>query len=123
MSRAPASVPYFDRNIIFSQPPGKMYSNAIYYPNWRIYRNQPPVSLNFDVISHAFYAFAWLDQLPASVITLLTSAGSNRMEPSMYFSVILSNEYSTDLSSLAMNGQTLRSKYQVRRVCQKQQAV
>ena len=122
MSRAPASVPYFDRNIIFSQPPGKMYSNAIYYPNWRIYRNQPPVSLNFDVISHAFYAFAWLDQPPASVITLLTSTGSNQMGPSMYFSNLLLTGYSTDLSSLAMNGQTLRFKSQVRRAYQKQPA-
>ncbi|KAF2013446.1 glycoside hydrolase family 18 protein [Aaosphaeria arxii CBS 175.79] len=37
-----------------------MYWNGIYYPNWRIYRDQPPSSLNFDVISHAFYAFAWV---------------------------------------------------------------
>lgn len=65
MSRAPAAVPYFDHNIIFSQPPAKMYFNAVYYPNWRIYRDQPPVSLNFDVISHVFYAFAWLGIFPA----------------------------------------------------------
>ncbi|KAJ9648567.1 hypothetical protein H2201_000900 [Coniosporium apollinis] len=37
-----------------------MYSNAVYYPNWHIYRNQPPSSLRLDVISHAFYAFAWV---------------------------------------------------------------
>lgn len=36
-----------------------MYWNGVYYPNWRIYRDQPPVSLNYDVISHVFYAFAW----------------------------------------------------------------
>ncbi|KAF2187635.1 glycoside hydrolase family 18 protein [Zopfia rhizophila CBS 207.26] len=36
-----------------------MYWNAVYYPNWRIYRNQPPVSLDYSVISHVFYAFAW----------------------------------------------------------------
>lgn len=75
MSRAPAHVPYIDRNIIFSQPQGKMYFNAVYYPNWRIYRDQPPVSLNFDVISHVFYAFAWSDPIPASAPALLTYAG------------------------------------------------
>lgn len=43
----------------FLPPHLNMYWNAVYYPNWRIYRDQPPVSLNFDVISHVFYAFAW----------------------------------------------------------------
>lgn len=41
-------------------PPVNMYFNGVYYPNWRIYRNQPPSSLNLDVISHVFYAFAWV---------------------------------------------------------------
>lgn len=36
-----------------------MFWNGVYYPNWRIYRDQAPVSLNYDVISHVFYAFAW----------------------------------------------------------------
>jgi chitinase len=43
----------------FSTPLQAMYWNGVYYPNWRIYRDQPPVSLNYDVISHVFYAFAW----------------------------------------------------------------
>ncbi|KAF2459697.1 putative class V chitinase [Lineolata rhizophorae] len=37
-----------------------MYFNAAYYPNWHVYRNQPPSSLKLDVISHLFYAFAWV---------------------------------------------------------------
>ncbi|KAF2498760.1 hypothetical protein BU16DRAFT_304393 [Lophium mytilinum] len=41
-------------------PPVDMYFNGVYYPNWRIYKNQPPSSLNLDVISHVFYAFAWV---------------------------------------------------------------
>ncbi|KAF2807043.1 chitinase 1 precursor [Mytilinidion resinicola] len=41
-------------------PPVNMYFNGVYYPNWRIYKNQPPSSLNLDVISHVFYAFAWV---------------------------------------------------------------
>jgi len=44
----------------FSAPPLEMYWNGVYYPNWRIYRDQPPSVLNFNVISHVFYAFAWL---------------------------------------------------------------
>lgn len=32
--------------------------NAIYYPNWQVY-HQPPSSLNLDIVSHVFYAFAW----------------------------------------------------------------
>lgn len=32
--------------------------NAVYYPNWRVYRHQPPSSLNLKFITHIFYAFA-----------------------------------------------------------------
>ncbi|KAF2202873.1 chitinase 1 precursor [Delitschia confertaspora ATCC 74209] len=40
----------------------KMYWNAVYYPNWRVYRQQPPSSLNYDIISHVFYAFLWVKE-------------------------------------------------------------
>ena len=33
--------------------------NAVYYPNWRVYKSQPPSSLNLKYITHLFYAFAW----------------------------------------------------------------
>jgi hypothetical protein len=36
-----------------------LYTNAAYYPNWRIYRKQPPSSLRLGFVSHVFYAFAW----------------------------------------------------------------
>jgi chitinase len=36
-----------------------MFVNAVYYPNWHIYKQRPPSSLRLDVISHIFYAFAW----------------------------------------------------------------
>jgi chitinase len=55
----PTLPPYANLDTYFSTPLDAMYWNAVYYPNWRIYRDQPPVSLNFDVISHVFYAFAW----------------------------------------------------------------
>ncbi|KAH8679994.1 chitinase [Tricladium varicosporioides] len=33
--------------------------NAVYYPNYRVYRNnETPASLNYSCISHVFYAFA-----------------------------------------------------------------
>lgn len=35
------------------------FVNAAYYPNWRIYRQQPPSSLRLGFVSHVFYAFAW----------------------------------------------------------------
>ncbi|CAG7933835.1 unnamed protein product [Penicillium olsonii] len=37
-----------------------LYTNAAYYPNWRIYRKEPPSSLRLGFISHVFYAFAWV---------------------------------------------------------------
>jgi len=32
--------------------------NAVYYPNWRVYRKQPPSSQNLEFITHIYYAFA-----------------------------------------------------------------
>lgn len=36
-----------------------IFANAAYYPNWRVYKEQPPSSLRLGFISHVFYAFAW----------------------------------------------------------------
>jgi chitinase len=36
-----------------------IYANAAYYPNWRIYKKQPPSSLRLGFVSHIFYSFAW----------------------------------------------------------------
>lgn len=33
--------------------------NAVYYPNWRVYKGFPPSSLNLKYVTHVFYAFAW----------------------------------------------------------------
>ncbi|KAL3425342.1 glycosyl hydrolase family 18 protein [Phlyctema vagabunda] len=35
-----------------------MLANAVYYPNYRVYRGETPATLNFGCISHVFYAFA-----------------------------------------------------------------
>ncbi|EKD18188.1 uncharacterized protein L3040_007642 [Drepanopeziza brunnea f. sp. 'multigermtubi'] len=32
--------------------------NAVYYPNYRVYRGETPDTLNYHCISHVFYAFA-----------------------------------------------------------------
>lgn len=34
--------------------------NAVYYPNWRVYKGFPPSSLNLKYVTHVFYAFAWV---------------------------------------------------------------
>lgn len=33
--------------------------NAVYYPNWQVYKGLPPSSLNLRYVTHVFYAFAW----------------------------------------------------------------
>lgn len=38
--------------------PEKVYVNAVYYANWRVYKNEPPSLLKPDVCSHLCYAFA-----------------------------------------------------------------
>ncbi|KAH0608844.1 uncharacterized protein H6S33_001072 [Morchella sextelata] len=40
--------------------PLRIYTNGVYYPNWRIYKNEPPSSLTLGLISHVFYSFAWV---------------------------------------------------------------
>ncbi|KAI9770286.1 MAG: hypothetical protein M1840_003445 [Geoglossum simile] len=48
------------QQITDTEPNIKLYINAVYYPNWRIYRQQPPSSLKPGSVSHIFYAFAWV---------------------------------------------------------------
>lgn len=40
-------------------PNVSMFINAVYYPNWHIYKQRRPSCLRLEVISHIFYAFAW----------------------------------------------------------------
>lgn len=35
-----------------------MFKNAVYYPSYRVYRGETPASMNYNCISHVFYAFA-----------------------------------------------------------------
>lgn len=39
-----------------------IFANAAYYPNWRVYKKQPPSSLRLGFVSHIFYAFAWVKE-------------------------------------------------------------
>ncbi|RPB19669.1 hypothetical protein L211DRAFT_591992 [Terfezia boudieri ATCC MYA-4762] len=42
--------------------PLRVFVNAAYYPNWGVYKQGPPSSLNLACISHVFYAFAHVKQ-------------------------------------------------------------
>lgn len=33
------------------------FVHGAYYPSWKIYRNQPPSSMNLSILTHVFYAF------------------------------------------------------------------
>ncbi|KAF1812394.1 glycoside hydrolase [Eremomyces bilateralis CBS 781.70] len=55
-----------------------MFFNAVYYPNWHVYSERPPSNLNFSVISHAFYAFAWVK--PDGSIYLSDEWADDQME-------------------------------------------
>lgn len=63
----PPRRPWFEtagstRPVASTLPPAvRVYINAAYYPNWRVYRNQPPSSLKLGVLSHVFYAFVKYD--------------------------------------------------------------
>ncbi|KAH8906011.1 family 18 glycoside hydrolase [Coniochaeta sp. PMI_546] len=35
-----------------------MYTNAVYFPNYRVYRGDTPAQLNYGCINHVYYAFA-----------------------------------------------------------------
>ncbi|KAI5786407.1 glycoside hydrolase [Peziza echinospora] len=37
--------------------PIRVFINAAYYPNWAVYKQGPPSSLNLGCLSHIFYAF------------------------------------------------------------------
>ena len=32
--------------------------NALYFPNYRVYRGETPASLNYGYVNHVYYAFA-----------------------------------------------------------------
>jgi chitinase len=46
------------RHSVMSGASNIMLKNAVYYPNYRVYRGETPASLNYNCISHVFYAFA-----------------------------------------------------------------
>ncbi|KAL4884362.1 glycoside hydrolase superfamily [Aspergillus karnatakaensis] len=59
--------PHWHRKSAEQRSSGSSYEipfflNAAYYPNWRIYRKQPPSSLRLGFVSHIFYAFAWVKE-------------------------------------------------------------
>jgi len=61
---APPSIPWGTRPANQPRRPsveemsGMIFSNAVYYPNYRVYDGETPASMNYECISHVFYAFA-----------------------------------------------------------------
>jgi chitinase len=35
-----------------------LYTNAVYFPNYRVYNGDSPGQLNYSCINHVYYAFA-----------------------------------------------------------------
>lgn len=61
----PPPIPYATRPrwsppqiVVKACAPQPTFKNAVYYPNWRVYRGDTPATLNLSNISHVFYAFA-----------------------------------------------------------------
>jgi len=64
----PPPIPYGSKPSSLSRRPSLtdtssiMFTNAVYYPNYRVYRGDTPATLNYNCISHVFYAFAHVSQ-------------------------------------------------------------
>jgi len=58
-ARPPASAPRRPPHVPSSDITRK---NAIYYPNYRVYRSETPAALNYSCIDHVFYAFAQVNR-------------------------------------------------------------
>jgi chitinase len=52
----------------------KLPANAIYFPNWRVYRGETPATLNYNCITHVYYAFANLKATGEIYVSLLPFA-------------------------------------------------
>ena len=62
-----------DSNALEQQNLPKPLINAVYYPSWRVYRQQPPSSLNLDYITHIYHAFARSDWVIAGSLQRVNS--------------------------------------------------
>lgn len=55
-----------------------MYTNAVYFPNDRVYRGDTPGQLNYGCINHVYYAFATVS--PDGGVLVSYSPLRNRIE-------------------------------------------
>ncbi|KAF8537636.1 glycoside hydrolase superfamily [Trichophaea hybrida] len=58
--------------------PLRMFVNGAYYPNWSIYKQRPPSSLQLNLISHVYYAFAFVK--PNGTVFLSDEWADTQME-------------------------------------------
>ncbi|KAI5798793.1 glycoside hydrolase [Geopyxis carbonaria] len=62
-----------------SEPlPPRMLVNGVYFPNWKIYKNEAPSSMQLNIVSHAFYAFGWVR--PEGVVHLSDDWADDKIE-------------------------------------------
>jgi GH18 family chitinase len=53
-----SSGPSLRKSRIAASVSNVMYTNAVYFPNYRVYRGDSPGQLNYGCINHVYYAFA-----------------------------------------------------------------
>ncbi|KAL6413719.1 chitinase 1 [Ilyonectria robusta] len=56
-----------------------MYTNAVYFPNYRIYQGDTPGMLNYSCINHVYYAYASVS-VDGGVFVILSIGGGNSPE-------------------------------------------
>lgn len=61
-----------------------MRVNAVYYPNWKIYNQLPPSSLDLKYITHVYYAFALYVFFDILLYSLLLTQDSLKPDGTVY---------------------------------------
>lgn len=59
-----------------------MYTNAVYFPNYRVYRGDTPAQLNYGCINHVYYAFASVSP-DGVVLVSFSTCTTSRVSPLM----------------------------------------
>ena len=62
-----------------------MYTNAVYFPNYRVYNGDTPGQLNYGCINHVYYAFATVSADGQVLVScyLFCESGTFELIPSM----------------------------------------
>lgn len=86
-----------------------MYTNAVYFPNYRIYQGDTPGMLNYSCINHVYYAYASVAQDGGVFVSsgFLDTALTWRRPcwATGHSCYVYTGTDSSDFCSLAMSGQ------------------